>query len=101
MIRYLLISLSLLLAGCATVPALRRPADAQPSDALVWTPARRSETERNTYRVVLQTQKKELSDLCILRKNGDTWRGTLMNEFGFKVFDFQTTNSRYELQDVQ
>lgn len=101
MIRYLLISLSLLLAGCATVPALRRPADAQPSDAPVWTPTRRSETERNTYRVVLRTRKNELSGLCILRKNGDTWRGTLMNEFGFKAFDFQTTNSRCELQDVQ
>ena len=35
------------------------------------------------------------------RKNGDTWRGTLMNEFGFKAFDFWTTNSRCELQDVQ
>ena len=35
--------------------------------------------------------------MCILKKSDNSWRGTLMNEFGVKAFDFIVTPKKCEL----
>jgi hypothetical protein len=100
--KYLLISIAAVwLAGCGSpAPALKSPAPAAAPDAVVWTPEYRSGNEKNTYRVTLQTPGNVITGICLLKKSGDTWRGTLVNEFGAKAFDFILTDERCELLHV-
>lgn len=100
--KYLIVSvLSLLLVGCkSAAPAVKRTAAATASEATVWTSEQRSETEKNSYRVVLKTPKNSITGICMLKKAGDEWRGTLINEFGAKAFDFIITDKKCELLHV-
>ena len=89
------------MAGCSSLkPAVKRTADAQSSNFSVWTTDMRSDTLKNSYRVVLKTPDNSISGLCILKKNGDEWRGTLINELGAKAFDFLITTEKCELLNV-
>lgn len=101
-IKYILLCpLLALLVGCSsTAPAVKRTTAALPSDAVVWTPDFRSDSEKNSYRVLLKTPKNNITGICILKKNGDEWRGTLMNEMGAKAFDFIVTDKKCELLSV-
>lgn len=90
-----------LLVGCSSVtPAVKRSTAASPSEALVWTPDFRSDSEKNSYRVILKTPKNSITGLCMLKKNGNEWRGTLMNEMGAKAFDFIITDEKCKLLNV-
>jgi hypothetical protein len=90
-----------LFAGCSSAQTMvKRGASATSSDAVVWTSNIRSESEKNSYRVVLNTPKNTITGICILKKTGDEWRGTLINEMGAKAFDFIVTGERCELVNV-
>lgn len=98
---FLISLVAVLLVGCSSVaPTVKRSTAALPSDALVWTQDFRSDSEKNSYRVVLKTPKNSITGICILKKNGNEWRGTLMNEMGAKAFDFIVTDEKCELLNV-
>jgi hypothetical protein len=88
----------LLLAGCATPSGVKRnAANAPVTEARVWTDALRSEELKNSYQVKIQVKDKLVSGICLLKKSEDGWRGTLINEFGAKAFDFAVTSRKCEL----
>ena len=87
----------LLLTGCA---ATRNVRQTEASAAQVWTPAMRSAEAKNTYRVHLWAAGNDLTGICVVKRVGDEWRGSLVNEFGSKAFDFVTTARRGTLLNV-
>ena len=93
--------LSVFLAGCASVtPTVKRSATAVKSDSVVWTPVFRSDSLSNRYRVTLKTPDNSITGICVLKKSGDEWRGTLINEMGARAFNFVVTDEKCELMDV-
>jgi hypothetical protein len=97
----LLFMLPALFAGCVAVsPAVKRAETARKSDARVWTEDFHSGSLKNRYRVALKTPDKSITGLCILKKSGDEWRGTLISEMGAKAFDFIVTDGKCELLNV-
>jgi hypothetical protein len=93
---------ALFLGGCAAVSPLtvkRMPASVR-SDQMVWNAGNRSDSLKNSYRAVLKTPGNSLTGICILKRNGDEWRGTLINEMGVKAFDFIVTGEKCELLNV-
>jgi hypothetical protein len=90
-----------LLAGCIAVsPAVKRTVTAKKTDAPVWTGNIRSDSVKNSYRVTLTTPDNRITGLCILKKTGEEWRGTLVNEMGAKAFDFIVADDKCELFNV-
>ena len=87
----------LLLTGCA---ATRNVQQREASTVRVWTPAMRSAEAKNTYRVRLRAAGRDLTGICVTKRVGDEWRGSLVNEFGSKAFDFVTTARRGTLLNV-
>lgn len=87
----------LLLTGCA---ATRNIQQREASTARVWTPAMRSAEAKNTYRVRLRAAGRDLTGICVTKRVGDEWRGSLVNEFGSKAFDFVITARRGTLLNV-
>jgi len=109
MIRYLVIKMkyllcfivSVLLVGCASVtPTVKRSSAAIKSESIVWTPEFRSDSLSNRYRVTLKTPDNSITGICVLKKSGEEWRGTLINEMGAKAFNFIVTDEKCELLDV-
>jgi len=94
--------LSALLVGCAsTSPAtIGRTATAKQSESVVWTQELRSDDLANRYSVKLKTPDNTISGICILKKSGEEWRGTLINEMGAKAFDFIVRDDKCELLNV-
>ncbi|MDR3194459.1 MAG: hypothetical protein LBT76_04090 [Tannerella sp.] len=104
MMKYLPVSLVLLclLTGCGTAsPAMRRNGtDLLPAGARVWTEAMRSEERKNTYRVTIRMKNTAITGLCLLKKDGGGWKGTFINEFGARAFDFTVNPRQCELREV-
>jgi hypothetical protein len=98
---FLFCSLLVWMVGCSSVaPVVKRTAGAQSVDFAVWTADLRSDELKNSYRIVLKTPGNSITGLCMLKKNGDEWRGTLINEMGAKAFDFIVTDGKCELLHV-
>ena len=87
----------LLLAGCAATRNVRQH---EASTARVWTPAMRSAEAKNTYHARLRAAGRDLTGICVTKRVDDEWRGSLVNEFGSKAFDFVTTARRGTLLNV-
>jgi hypothetical protein len=51
----------------------------------------------NRYQVNIQVKGNHISGICMLKKSEEGWRGTLINEFGVKAFDFIVTPQKCEL----
>jgi hypothetical protein len=100
--KYLLSLFSaILLFSCGTsLPTVKRTAAARQSVAPVWSGSLRSDTLKNSYRLVLKYNDKAISGLCFLKKSDEGWRGTLVNDMGAKAFDFVVTDDRCELRDI-
>ena len=97
----LLCVLPALFISCASVaPIVKRNAMALDSDAIVWTSDFRSDSITNRYQVALKTPDNTITGICMLKKSGDEWRGTLINEMGAKAFNFIVTDDKCELLDV-
>ena len=59
------------------------------------------DTERvNEYRVQIQISQSELTGIMVLKYMNDEWRGTLINEFGVKAFDFISKKGKCKLQNM-
>jgi len=89
-------SLFLWLAGCSSV----KPVATKTADFVVWTADLRSDTLKNSYRIVLKTPDNSITGLCILKKKDSEWHGTLINEMSAKAFDFIITDEKCELLNV-
>ena len=92
---------SVLLIGCASVtPTVKRDSTAIKSESIVWKPEFRSDSLSNRYSVILKTPDNSITGICVLKKSGEEWRGTLINEMGAKAFNFIVTDEKCELLDV-
>lgn len=97
MMKSLLINLSLciLLAACSTEKALL---PGEPPSLPLWTAALIQDSVKNTYQVTLQAGKNQFTGICLLKKTGSRWNGSLINEFGIKAFDFTSDTNTTRLQ---
>jgi len=89
------------LVGCSFIDSIvMRTAAFKPISFDVWTADLRSDYGKNSYHFFLRSPINSVSGICFLKKNGDEWRGTLINEMGAKIFDFIVTDTKCELLDV-
>ena len=65
-----------------------------------WTPELRDTAQKNNYRILFATSKVNITGICILKQINGAWRGSIINEFGLKVFDFVSTPEKCELLNV-
>jgi len=65
-----------------------------------WTMELRDTTLKNDFRLLLSTPKADITGIFIVKKINNAWRGTIINEFGIKVFDFVSTSKKCELMNV-
>ena len=87
--------------SCKSVsPVIKKSADAQTVNFVVWAPEFRSDEEKNSYRVVLKTPKNSITGLFILKKKDDQWLGSLINEMSAKAFDIVVTDRKCEFISV-
>ena len=50
------------------------------------------------YRVHIKGRKIETTAILVVKRAGEEWRGSMVNEFGVKVFDFRIRNKKCKLQ---
>jgi len=87
--------------GCSSVePIVKRSPTAKQSNFIVWTEDLRSNFQKNSYNIVLKMRDRSIPGICVLKKNGDKWLGTLINEMGATIFDFTITDDKCELSNV-
>ena len=86
-----------LLVGCFPDTVL---AKSHQPDPHFWLPQLRDSVQKNSYRIVLSTDKVSISGIWIVKYVDESWRGTLINEFGMKMFDFICTPRGCELKNV-
>jgi hypothetical protein len=79
----LLISLALLLASCFPARELRRPAFDGEKAA--------------RYHVLITARQAEITGVMVVKRVPGGWRGSLINEFGVKAFDFIAEGGRCRL----
>jgi len=99
MMKYFLVSsLILLFTGCATTSGIiHTGGNVLSADNCLWTSALRDNENINRYQVNIQVRGNHITGICMLRKSDEGWRGTLINEFGIKAFDFIITSQKSEL----
>ena len=98
MMKYFLVSsLLLLFTGCATTSGINRTGYTVPANSRLWTDELRDIEKINSYQVSIRVRGNTITGICRLKKDDEGWRGTLMNEFGVKAFDFIVTPSKCEL----
>jgi hypothetical protein len=94
---FLVSSLILLFTGCATTAVENRSARISLENSRLWTEQLRDPENMNRYQVSIRFKENTITGMCMLRKNDEVWRGTLINEFGVKAFDFIVTPRKCEL----
>ncbi|MDR2232734.1 MAG: hypothetical protein LBE56_06365 [Tannerella sp.] len=101
MMKYFLASsLILLLVGCATTSVASRNTDVSPAAGRLWSAELRDDGQMNRYNVDIQVRGNHITGLCMLKKTDEGWRGTVINEFGVKAFDFTVTTQQCKLLNV-
>ena len=97
--KYLLfVSIVLFLAAGCSPKTL--PTSSHKPDNQFWQPQLRDSIQKNTYRIVFSTEKMSISGIWIVKYMDNSWRGTMVNEFGMKMFDFICTPCACELKNV-
>ncbi len=97
--KYLLsVSLCLcLFAACSTsTKVLQQEVPAIP----FWNEQLRDSVQKNSYRITIEVAKVNISGIWIVKKVDGMWKGTLINEFGLKMFDFTCTAEKCQLINV-
>jgi len=52
------------------------------------------------YRVQITTRRAGFSGVMVVKRHGNDWKGTLVNEFGIKAFDFTVVRGACALQNT-
>jgi len=98
MMKYFLVSsLLLLFTGCVITAKTNQAAYPSPINSRLWTEELRDSENINRYQVDIQVRGSHITGICMLRKSDEGWRGTLINEFGVKAFDFIVSPQKCEL----
>jgi len=98
MMKYFLVSsVFVLFTSCATTSELQRNAYELSANSRLWTDDLRDDEQLNRYQVSIQAKGNHITGICMLKKSDEGWRGTLVNEFGFKAFDFIIMPKKCEL----
>jgi hypothetical protein len=92
--------MSLLMAGCISISGVKRADNAIPSDLPVWDDNLETDTAKITLRIDIQIKDNSFSGLCILKRIDNILKGTVINEFGAKAFDFAVNAENCRLLDV-
>jgi hypothetical protein len=79
---------------------IKRTANAVPSNMPVWSEGLMADTAKITFRVDIQVKNGSFSGLCILKRMENELRGSVINEFGIKAFDFAVNGEGCRLLDV-
>ncbi|MDR2813765.1 MAG: hypothetical protein LBB79_03805 [Prevotellaceae bacterium] len=83
---------ALLFASCASFR--NAPAEA-PTSSLIFSTEKTSQ-----YHVQITTNRRTVTGVMILKHMDGEWRGSLMNEFGVKAFDFAASKKRCTLSNT-
>ena len=86
-----------LFAGCSPKAV---PISSSKSDHIFWLSQLRDSVQKNSYRIMLDRDKFNISGIWIVKHIDGAWRGTIVNEFGLKMFDFTCTANTCELKNV-
>ena len=54
----------------------------------------------NRHRMTIKTPKSELTGIMVLKFMDGEWRGSVINEFGIKAFDFVINNEKCQLKNT-
>jgi len=102
MMKYFLVSsLILLFTGCATTSGINRKGGrALSENNRLWTNELRDNETINRYQAGIFVNGNNITGICMLKKSDEGWRGTLINEFGVKAFDFIVTPQKCELLNM-
>ena len=76
------------------------PISGNKPDIAFWLPQQRDSIQRNNYRMMLNKDDINVSGIWIVKRVDETWSGTMVNEFGFKIFDFSCTANTCELKNM-
>jgi len=76
------------------------PISGNKPDITFWLPQQRDSIQRNNYRIIIDTDNINISGFWIVKRVDETWSGTMINEFGFKMFDFTCTAKKCKLLNV-
>jgi len=57
-------------------------------------------TQVSKYRVLIKTDQAEISGIMLVKYIANEWRGSLVNEFGVKAFDFVAPQGKCKLQNA-
>jgi hypothetical protein len=65
-----------------------------------WTSELRDDTLKNDYQITISTSKISITGILIVKQIEGKWRGTIINEFGIKVLDFESSAQKCKLKNV-
>ena len=86
-----------LLTACS--PAKEITATGNATNTPFWTSDRDS-TKKNEFRMLFSTPKARITGICIVKQINGKWKGSIINEFGLKVLDFETSANKCILLNV-
>jgi len=86
-----------LFAGCSPKVA---PTGSRNTDFHFWQPHLRDSLQVNRYRIMMSKDNMNISGIWMVRYMDKSWRGTMVNEFGLKMFDFTCMPSDCKLINV-
>ncbi|MDR0835741.1 MAG: hypothetical protein LBN11_04060 [Tannerella sp.] len=100
--KYLLNSLTIFLffTGCASINGVKRADNATSTDLQVWSDVLKTDTAKITLRIDIQVKDNTFSGLCILKRINNELKGTVINDFGAKAFDFIVNEENCRLLGV-
>ncbi len=85
-----------LLAACSAPKAVQKEAAFLP----FWNSQLLDTVEKNSFRITVEVSNANISGILITKRLDGIWKGTLVNEFGLKMFDFTCTPRKCELIHV-
>ena len=65
-----------------------------------WLPQLRDSVQMNRYRIAMSKDNMNISGIWVVMNVDGEWRGTMVNEFGMKMFDFTCNAKNCKLLNV-
>jgi hypothetical protein len=65
-----------------------------------WTDELLDKTKKNDFRISISTPKANITGIFIVKQIDGKWRGSIINEFGIKVLDFESSAEKCKLMNV-
>jgi hypothetical protein len=90
----------MLISGCTSIEGVKRTNQAVSSDRKVWSDSFFADTAKTTFRMDVNIKDRDISGLCVIKKFDEELKGSVINEFGAKIFDFVVNETKCKLQDV-